>query len=78
MCKYFERLQFFFFKSSNDKFESVAFCYSKYVQVFKIINRNNISIFTVKRGNICQGNLKKALLYKTQSTAMKQQLVNRK
>ena len=60
----------FFFNSSIDKFESVAVCYLKSIQVFQVFNINGISIFSVNQSSFSEDNLRIALLYKKQSIAI--------
>ena len=57
----------FFFNSGIDKFESVAVCYLKSIQVFQVFNINGISIFSVNKSSFFEDNLRIALLYKKQS-----------
>ena len=57
----------FFFNSSIDKFESVAACYLKSIEVFQVFNINGISIFSVNKSSFSEDNLRIALLYKKQS-----------
>ena len=57
----------FFFNSGIDKFETVAVCYLKSIQVFQVFNINGISIFSVNKSSFFEDNLRIALLYEKQS-----------